>query len=203
MIASVRGTVLSLASDNVVVDVGGVGLMVQCTPSTALSLRVGQTASLPTSLIVREDSLTLYGFLDDDERSVFESVQKVSGIGPRIAVAMLSVLRPNEIRRAVRQNDLAALTSVPGIGAKGAQRLVLELRDRLGPPSDEDSQAPSITVDNDGWSTSVHAALMSLGWSSRDADEAVARVRAEVVAGDREVDVPGLLRAALRSLDRG
>jgi holliday junction DNA helicase RuvA len=132
MIAHVAGRVASLAPDGAVVEVGGVGLTVQCTPSTLAALRVGEPALLPTSLVVREDSLTLYGFADEDERAVFELLQTASGVGPRLAQAMLAVHGPDELRRAVATEDLATLTQVPGIGRKGAQRIVLELKDRLG-----------------------------------------------------------------------
>ena len=200
MIASVRGVVLSAGSDSAVIDVGGVGILVQGTPTTIAGLRVGDIAQVATSLVVREDSLTLYGFADHDERSVFESVQTVSGIGPRIALAMLAVLRPDDIRRAVAGNELATLTRVSGSGSKGAQRLVLELKDRLAPPT---SAVSGASTPVGGWSDSVHAALVGLGWSARDAADALDRVRAEVDAGRIEPEGPLLLRAALRSLDRG
>ena len=203
MIASVRGTVVALAADSVVVEVGGVGLQVLCTPATSLAMRTGDSVALSTSLVVREDSLTLFGFVDADERSVFESVQTVSGIGPRLALAMLAALRPDDIRRAVTSDNPAALTVVPGIGSKGAQRLVLELRDRLGPPRGDSAAVGASSTESDDWSSSVHAALMSLGWNTRDADQAIEHVRREVAAGDLDTDVPQLLRAALRSLDRG
>ena len=132
MIAFVAGRVASLAPDGAVVEVGGVGLSVQCTPSTLARLRVGEAAQLPTSLVVREESLTLYGFADDDERSVFELLQTASGVGPRLAQAMLGVHPPDALRRAVATEDLGMLMLVPGIGKKGAQRIVLELKDRLG-----------------------------------------------------------------------
>ena len=135
MIASVNGRVAAVSPDGAVVEVGGVGLSVQCTPGTIARLQVGETARLSTSLVVREDSLTLYGFADDDERSVFETVQTVSGVGPRLAQAMLAVHTPDALRRAVAAEDLTALMKVPGVGKKGAQRLVLELRDKLGPVS--------------------------------------------------------------------
>lgn len=199
MIASVRGTVLSIGPESVVVEVGGVGLLVQCTPATAAGLRPGLSVTMPTSLVVREDSLTLFGFTDDDERVIFESVQTVSGIGPRIAQAMLAALRPDEIRRAIAGNDLATLTKVPGIGAKGAQRLVLELRDRLAPPIGDVVVA---SRSDDGWQQQVRAALVGLGWSQREAEDAVDTVRAEVDAGELEPEVPVLLKAALRGLGR-
>lgn len=197
MIASVRGTVLHAGTADVVIEVGGVGLLVACPPQTALGLRAGQVTTLQTSLVVREESLTLYGFDDVEQREIFEAVQTVSGIGPRIALAMLATLTPDQIRRAIAQEDIAALTKVSGIGRKGAERLTLELRDRLAPPSTSAADDPGgMTSD---WETTVRDGLESLGWSRREADAAVAAVAPE--AGD-EPDVATLLRAALRSLDR-
>ena len=194
MIASVRGTVLRVGISDVVIEVGGVGLIVVCPPQTALALRQGQDATLQTSLVVREESLSLYGFEDDEQRGIFEAVQTVSGIGPRIALAMLATLTPDQIRRAIAQEDIGVLTKVSGIGRKGAERLTLELRDRLAPPS---PASPGSTTG--GWESMVRDGLESLGWSRREAEAAVLAVAPE--AGD-EPDVAGLLRAALRSLDR-
>ena len=115
-----------------VVTVGGVGLLVHASPRTLAGLRVGEPARLATSLVVREDSLTLFGFADDDERATFEILQTVSGIGPRLALSMLAVHEPEALRRAVATDDLAALRRVPGVGLKGAQRLALELKGRIG-----------------------------------------------------------------------
>ena len=134
MIAHLDGTVSGVAPDGAVIDVGGVGLLVQCTPGTLAGLRTGERARVATSLVVREDALTLYGFGTEDERNTFELVQTASGVGPRLALAMLAVFTPDALRRAVATEDLAALTTVPGIGRKGAQRIVLELAGRLGPP---------------------------------------------------------------------
>ena len=199
MISSVRGTVLSVSAESAVIEMGGLGVLVQCTQPTLATLSLGDIVMLPTSLVVREDSLTLYGFVDHDERSVFESVQTVSGIGPRIAQAMLAVLRPDDIRRAITSNELTTLTKVPGIGTKGAQLLVLELKDRLAPPKAIGSQSTGAGSSAD-WADQVRAALVGLGWSARDADEAVEIVRRDV--GDGVPDVGALLRSALRSLDR-
>jgi len=196
VIGSVRGTVLRVGVSDIVVEVGGVGLIVMCTPQTALGLRIGQTATLQTTLIVREESLTLYGFEDAEQREIFEAVQTVSGIGPRIALAMLATLTPDQIRRAVAHEDVAALTKVSGIGRKGAERLTLELRDRLAPPSVTDG-APN--AGSDFWETTVREGLESLGWSRREAEAAVAAVAPEAGA---DPDVATLLRLALRSLDR-
>ncbi len=204
MIASVTGRVASLGPDTAVVEVGGLGVSVICTPGTLAGLRLGETTTLATSLIVREDALTLYGFADDDERTVFEQVQTVSGIGPRLAQAMLAVHSPDALRRAVATDDLVALTAVPGIGRKGAQRLALELKDRIGPPRGIGSDAVDLTTRSRGaagWESQVHAALLGLGWSVRDADEAIAVIAPEAAA-EPAPDVSTLLRAALRTLSR-
>ena len=204
MIASVSGRVAAVGPDAAVVEVGGFGVAVICTPGTLADLRVGETTVLATSLVVREDALTLYGFADEDERAVFEQVQTVSGIGPRLAQAMLAVHSPDALRRAVATDDLVALTAVPGIGRKGAQRLALELKDRIGPPRGPASDAVDLTArtrGSAGWESQVHAALLGLGWSVRDADEAVAAIAPEAAA-EPTPDVSTLLRAALRTLSR-
>jgi len=198
MIASVRGVVLSAGLDSAVIDVGGVGLLLHTTAATAASLRPGAEAALATMLVVREESLTLYGFADEDERAVFTLVQTVSGVGPRLALAMLAIHAPDGIRRAIGGGDLAALTKVPGIGKKGAERIVLELRDRIGDPSGAvSSQARGPAADQA--SAQVHDALVGLGWSSRQAEDAVVAVTPE---GGDGYDVSALLRAALRELGR-
>lgn len=209
MIAFVRGRVADVGVDAAVVEVGGIGLQVQCTPATLAQLREGELARLATSMVVREDSLTLFGFIDADERSVFELVQTVSGIGPRLAQALLATLTPEQLRQAVATDDLAVLTRVPGVGRKGAQRLVLELKDRLGAPAaaaatgaPEPAAGPA---GDEAWSRAVHAGLTSLGWSGREADaavEAVTPLAAEQADRLGAPDVAALLKAALRSLDR-
>src|SRR5258707_2865817 len=136
MIAHLHGTVDAVTPDGAVIDVGGVGLRVQCTPDTLATLKAGHSARVATSLVVREDSLTLFGFATDDERNVFELLQTASGVGPRLALAMVAVHSPDALRRAVAAEDVKALTMVPGIGTKGAQRIILEMKDRLGAPSD-------------------------------------------------------------------
>ena len=198
MIAFVHGRVETVTLDSAVVDVGGVGLQVLCTPATLASLRQGEQARLPTSMVVREDSLTLFGFADDDERTLFELLQTASGVGPKLAQAMLAVHGPDELRRAVAGDDLATLTKVPGIGRKGAQRIVLELKDRIGAGSTASvgPAAPS-PAQAAPWRDQVHQALLGLGWSARDAESAVDAVSDQ--AGDRP-DVSVLLRAALRTL---
>ena len=205
MIAFVSGLVAALAPDGAVVEVGGVGLTVQCTPATIAALRIGEPAHLPTSLVVREDSLTLYGFADEDERVVFELLQTASGVGPRLAQAMLAVHGPDTLRRAVASEDLAALTQVPGIGRKGAQRIVLELKDRLGAVRGAPAPGGRPSTVRAGWRDQLHGALLGLGWSSREADEGVASAAPyaeEATAAGEPPDVGALLKVALRSLSR-
>ncbi|MEU4684187.1 Holliday junction branch migration protein RuvA [Streptomyces xinghaiensis] len=205
MIAFVSGTVAAIAPGSAVVEVGGFGVAVQCTPDTLSGLRLGEQARLATSLVVREDSLTLYGFADDDERQVFELLQTASGVGPRLAQAMLAVHRPDALRLAVSTGDEKALTAVPGIGKKGAQKLLLELRDRLGEPLGTGAAARAKTPGPAAWSEQLHAALIGLGYAPREADEAVAAVgpqAEEALAAGTAPPVPQLLRAALQSLNR-
>ncbi len=200
MIASVRGRVASVAPDGAVVEVGGVGLAVQCTPGTLAGLRVGADARLATSLVVREDSLTLYGFADEDEKQLFELLQTASGVGPRVAQAVLAVLTPDAVRKAVAGGDTATLTRVPGIGKKSAERLVLELRDRIGPVVVPVSADGSAAAFGGTWPDQVRQALIGLGWTAGQADQAVAAV-ADTVDGDVP-PVPILLKQAIRLLGR-
>ncbi|GAA2723835.1 Holliday junction branch migration protein RuvA [Cellulomonas aerilata] len=203
MIASVRGTVQAVRLDGAVVEVGGVGLLVHATPTTLGSLRVGADATLATSLVVREDSLTLFGFADADERSVFEAVQTVSGVGPRLALAMLAVHSPDTLRRAVATEDLTALKRVPGIGHKGAQRIVLELAGRLGAPTDLPGAAPVPAAARGDRRGEVVDALVGLGWNAKAAEDAVSGVVDESAPPVSDADVAGVLRAALRALGSG
>jgi Holliday junction DNA helicase RuvA len=197
MIAFVRGEVAALTLTSAVLEVGGVGLELMCTPNTLATLRTGQKAMLPTSMVVREDSLTLFGFADDDEKQVFELVQTASGVGPKLAQAMLAVLTPDAVRRAVAGDDVRTLTAVPGIGQKGAQRIILELKDRIGAPVS--SAASPRPAASEPWRDQVQQGLVGLGWSAKDADKAIDAVSDQ--AGDRP-DVAALLRAALRSLSK-
>ena len=199
MIASVEGVVQALTADGVVVRVGGVGLAVHTTPGTRARLRVGEEAALATSLVVREDSLTLYGFAEDDERAVFELLQTASGVGPRLAQAVLTVHTPGAVRQALVDEDLAALVLVPGIGKKGAQRMVLELKDKAG--AVPGGTAAPAAVGGPAWRDTLVQALVGLGWSTAQSDDAVARL-AEAHPGAGADDVPALLREALASLGR-
>jgi Holliday junction DNA helicase RuvA len=206
VIASVRGSVLHAGLDRVVVEVGGVGMLVHTTPGTAASVRRGQEAALSTTLVVREDSLTLYGFGCDDERDMFEQVQTVSGVGPRLALAMLSVMPPDRIRAAISGSDVAALTKVPGIGKKGAERMVLELRDKIGVPGSTGGLGTPATPSGPAWRDQVTEALVGLGWSAKQAEDAVKRVAdgadGNGAAGTGAPNVSEMLRAALRELGR-
>ena len=200
MIAFVSGPVAALAPDSAVVEVGGVGIAVQCTPGTLSGLRMGRPAKLATSLVVREDSLTLYGFVDDDERQVFELLQTASGVGPRLAQAMLAVHSPDALRRAVSTGDEKALTAVPGIGKKGAQKLLVDLKDRLGEPIGTRTGV-GVPVST-GWREQLHAALIGLRYATREADEAVTAVAPQAEASERAPQVGQLLKAALQTLNR-
>ena len=197
MIAFVRGPVAAVSLSSAVVEVGGIGLEVMCTPGTLATLRVGQSATLPTSMVVREDSLTLFGFADEDERQTFELVQTASGVGPKLAQAMLAVLSPDDLRLAIAGDDTKTLTKVPGIGQKGAQRIVLELKDRIGSPTG--GRTSSAPVASAPWRDQVHQGLVGLGWSAKDADKAVHAVAPE--AGGVP-DVAALLRAAPPTLSK-
>jgi Holliday junction DNA helicase RuvA len=203
MIASVRGTVAALGPDGAVVEVGGVGLALYCSPGTLARLRVGEPARLATSLVVREDSLTLYGFADDDERAMFELLQTANGVGPKLAQTMLAVHPPRELRRAIATSDYASLTQVPGIGRKGAERIVVELRDRIG---SIDSSDPAVLLGGGGvavapWRDQLSHALAGLGFSGKEAADAIDVVSCDV-AGDPQPDVPALLRRSIQLLGR-
>jgi Holliday junction DNA helicase RuvA len=211
MIASVNGRVAAVSPNGAVVEVGGIGLAVQCTPGTIARLQVGETARLATSLIVREDSLTLYGFADDDERQLFELLQTANGVGPRLAQAVLAIHPPREIRRAVSMADVKALMQVPGIGKKGAERLILELRDRLGSTTSDTSLDASsgaglpLVTPVAPWRDQLSSALVGLGWSLKEADAAVlqlAPVADEQIVATGSVEVAVLLRQALQLLGR-
>jgi Holliday junction DNA helicase RuvA len=206
MIASVTGVVAAVGADTAVVEVAGIGLAVHCTPGTLATLRTGESVRLATAMVVREDSLTLFGFATDDERVVFDILQSVSGVGPKLAQAVLAVHAPDAVRAAVTTEDLGALTLVPGVGRKGAQRLVLELKDRLGAPTGAVRAAVGSAASGVGvWREQLRAALTGLGWSAREVDEALAAVgpeaEAAIAVGDAP-DVAALLRASLQLLSR-
>lgn len=201
MISSVRGPVLAIGLDHAVVEVGGVGLAVHATPATLATLRRGEQAQLATALIVREDSLTLYGFADTETSDLFGLLQTVTGVGPRLALATLAVLEPDALRQALADGDLKALTRVPGIGRKGAERLVVELRDKV-------TAAPVAAHQTNGAPTSARVsgrdhvveALVGLGFAAKQAEQTVDAVFAE--SNGNGVDTSAALRAALNRLGK-
>jgi Holliday junction DNA helicase RuvA len=201
MIASLTGLVAALGPDAAVVEVGGVGLSVVCTPGTLAGLRVGETARLSTSLVVREDALTLYGFAGDDERVVFETLQSVSGVGPRLAQAVLAVHTPDAVRVAVATDDVAAFMLVPGIGRKGAQRILLELKDRLTAVEPDHRVVRLPGQAGPDWRDQLRSGLLGLGWSNREVSDAIAAVSPSVEE-QVEVDIAALLKQSLQLLSR-
>ena len=195
MIANLTGTVTAHTAAGLVLTVGGVGLAVATTPGTRVRLRIGDPASLSTTLVVREDSLTLFGFDSDDERDLFELLQTSTGVGPRLAQAVLTTHAPDTVRRALATEDLGTLCLVPGVGKKGAQRMVLELKDKVGLPTS--SQAPT----TGGWQDTLAEALTGLGFTGPQAQDTVSRL-AEANPGATAADVPTLLREGLALLGR-
>ena len=200
MISSVRGPVLSALGSTVVIEVGGVGLALQVTPTTALSVRIGDEARLATTLIVREDSLTLYGFPTAEELAVFELLVGVTGVGPKSALGVLAVLTPNQIALAVQADDDAAFRKVSGIGPKTAKLIVLSLAGKVAVTSAAPTtrQAGSASV-----AASVQAALIGLGWSERVAAQAVDETLSDSSGIDASGSGPGVatvLRLALARL---
>lgn len=202
MIAQLTGTVLQAGATECVLDVAGVGYRLLVPPSTAAALRPGERQSLYTTLVVREDSMTLYGFVTPSERDAFEVAQAASGVGPKLALAIVSVLSPAEFRRAVLSEDVPRLRSVPGLGPKGAQKMVIELRDKVLLLDDDGAGAvsPAPAMD-ETWRAQVSEGLQGLGWSARDAETACDNV-AHLVEEDPDIGIAKLLRAALNSLAR-
>jgi Holliday junction DNA helicase RuvA len=198
MIAQLSGTVIQLGPTSAVIEVGGLGVLTLCGPNTTAGPRIGQPATLATSLVVREDSLTLYGFASVDEREFFELLLTATGVGPKLAQAALAVLSPDELRRAIATDNLVQLTKVPGVGRKGAQRMVLELKDKINAVAPASAAAPS-TASGPLWREQVAQGLEGLGWSARDADAACAEVE-HLVREDPQVSVAVLMRAALQTL---
>ncbi|MEO6702397.1 MAG: Holliday junction branch migration protein RuvA [Jatrophihabitantaceae bacterium] len=205
MIASVHGRVAAVGPDGAVIEVGGVtgvGLAVSCSPGTLARLRVGEQARLSTSLVVREDSLTLYGFSDDDERGLFELLQTANGVGPKLAQTILGVFPPREVRRAIATSDYPTLVKVPGIGRKGAEKIVIELRDRIGAIDAGGGQELAGVTAIAPWKDQVLHALAGLGFNGKEAAEAIETVAADAAAGDDNPEVAVILRRAIQLLGR-
>jgi Holliday junction DNA helicase RuvA len=200
MIASVSGRVLSVGPTSAVVEVGGLGVLALCSPNTVAGLRVGERTTLATSMIVREDSLTLYGFASSDEREFFELLLTATGVGPKLAQAALAVLTPEELRQAIATENLLSLCKVPGVGRKGAQRIVIELKDKINTVGVSESALQTSPAAST-WRDQVISGLQGLGWSAKDAEAACAEVE-HLAREDTQLGVAGLMKAALQTLAR-
>jgi Holliday junction DNA helicase RuvA len=199
MISTIHGVVRSLSEDKVVIEVGGVGLSVNVTHQAATVLNIGVPALLHTSLVVREDSLTLFGFLDEESRQLFELVQTVSGIGPKVALSILGALTPNQLGLAIAQEDTSVIEKVPGIGRKGAARMVLELKGKVVGGLQASSQ---LSHHQPVWREQLVSALISLGYSAKDSDNAVSAVVADMTAEGTDpatVELSQLLKMTLQA----
>jgi holliday junction DNA helicase RuvA len=201
MIAQLTGVVAQVGPTSAVIEVGGFGVQAVCSPNTVAGLRLGQRATLATSLVVREDSLTLYGFASADEREFFELLLTATGVGPKLAQAALAVLSPDELRKAIATENLLQLCKVPGIGRKGAQRMVIELKDKVNTVGLADEAVPAAGPPTAAWRGQVSQGLQGLGWSAKDADAACDDV-AHLTRDDPQVNVAVLMRAALQTLAR-
>ena len=199
MISFLRGTVAHVGLSSAVIDLNGAGMSVNATPQTLSGLRVGEEGKLYTSLIVREDSLTLFGFASDDEREVFDILLSVSGVGPRLALAVLAVHDPEAIRVAAHTGDGKAFTKVPGIGPKVAGRIVLELAGKLVPHGTGAAAAPASSAPAP-WKPQVVAAMTSLGWSEKDATSSIDKALSDSPELEAGGQVAEILRATLRWL---
>jgi Holliday junction DNA helicase RuvA len=198
MISLVSGVVRSIASDRLIVEVGGIGLTVMVNPQTSAQITLGSPVQLFTTLVVREDSLTLFGFMTDEYRSLFELVQTVSGIGPKVALSIVGALSPEDMAQAVSQEDIGAIEKVPGIGKKGAQRLILELKGKLG----DLSTTHHYTGHQPAWREQLSSALVSLGFSPKESDSAISNVVSSLLADGRDaaaLELSELLKLTLAS----
>ncbi|MFT8395445.1 Holliday junction branch migration protein RuvA [Propionibacterium sp.] len=200
MIARLRGEIVQLATTWAVIDVNGLGLRVASTPATTAGLRMGETACLHTCMVVREDAMNLYGFASPEERDCFELCRSASGVGPKLALAILSVLSPRQLAAAVRAEDLGVLCTVPGVGRKSAQKLVIELKDKVNQLAVQVPEVPP-TVTGEQWREQICEGLESLGWNAKDA-EAACQAIAPMAAEQPMPSVSVLMKAALASLAR-
>jgi len=198
MISTLNGVVKSLSPDRAIIEVGGVGMSVLINSHTSSSLSLGAPAHLFTSLVVREDSLTLYGFSDEASRVLFELVQTVSGIGPKVALSILGALTPSELAQAVTTENISVIEKVPGIGRKGAQRLILELKGKLS----DLSTAAQYKGHQPAWREQLASALVSLGFSPKESDAAISNVVSALQADGVEaskLELSELLKLSLAS----
>jgi len=198
MISTLTGTIRSLSQDKLVIEVGGVGLSVLINPPTSLGLTLGAQTTLYTSLVVREDSLTLFGFLSEEVRNLFELVQTVSGVGPKVALSIMGALTPEDLARAISQEDTSAIERVPGIGKKGAQRMILELKGKLN----DLSPGATYKGHQPPWREQLLSALVSLGFSAKESDSAISHVVNDLQGDDQDpaaMALSELLKLALAS----
>ena len=186
MIARLRGRPVSLGPDGLVVDVGGVGYLVAATPTAVRNADGADEVSLHTYLHVREDALQLYGFADAGERELFVLLLSVNGVGPKVALSIVSGSPAAELRRAIALEDAARFQAIPGIGKKTAERIVLELKEKLG-----DSAPEPVTRVGAVPHVVARDALVELGWSLVDAERALAGV-------DESLPVEEQVRSALK-----
>ena len=191
MIAQLRGSVLEVRLNLITLDVNGVGYEVIVAPDLAANSRMGESISLHTSLVVREDSWTLYGFESNESKTLFEQLQSVTGIGPKVASALLSVYGPNDLRVAIANQDNAALEKVPGIGKKVASRIILELKDKFGGSYKSKSSLSG------PWRSQVLGALTGLGYSAKEAELALDSAVESYGKAPNESDLPEILKLAL------
>jgi Holliday junction DNA helicase RuvA len=197
MIAQLTGTVRHLTTEKVVLEVGGVGYAISITPRTSTNIVMGSELTLATTLVVREDSLTLFGFLDPRDRDIYETLQTVTGIGPKVALAITGALTPDELASAIAQEDIGAIEKVPGIGRKGAQRLILELKGKLV----TDKDLPKLTT-HSAVRDQLLSALTGLGFTAKESDNAINSTFAHITESGGQPDaysVPELLKLTLQS----
>jgi Holliday junction DNA helicase RuvA len=197
MIAQLTGTVRHLTTEKLVLEVGGVGYAISITPRTSTQITMGSVVTLSTTLVVREDSMTLFGFLDSHDRDIYETLQTVSGIGPKVALAITGALTPTELAQAIASEDIASIEKVPGIGKKGAQRLILELKGKLV----TDSSTPRVTT-HSAVRDQLLAALTGLGFSAKESDTAINNTLSQLAENGEDpaaLDVAALLKLTLQS----
>lgn len=191
MIAQLRGAVIEVKLNSLTIDVSGIGYELVVAPELAAKTRVGDQLTLHTSLVVREDSWTLFGFDNYEAKALFEQLQSVTGIGPKVASALLSVHGPVDLRAAIANSDLAALEKVPGIGKKVASRIVLELKDKFG------GSYSSKTSLSGPWRTQIVGALTGLGYSNKEAETALEQALQSYGKTPSEAELPEILKLAL------
>jgi len=200
MIASVSGVVKATTLNSAVIEVGGVGIQVSLPARFAASLVVGTHAEIFTTLVVREDSLTLFGFERSSSRDFFDLLQTVSGIGPKVAQSALSIYEPEELVSAIASENSAALERIPGLGKKGAQRTVLELKDKVSDLARTQNSGKNAKAH---WRTQLQSALIGLGFTARDAEATIDAVANDLGKKIDETDISGLLKLALQNRGRG